>query len=185
MKVFLFIIFILGAFHLSAQTNRFVGTNASIATNPPPLTSQGLEEVRQRCLHDRRLICGKIIKVLPEGLVVESGYTNLLRAPLTKSWLVPGVVVASREPNLIEGKEPGCIAVGRVVLTDLPRSRSAKPRLYDYVVIQAYPAGVCTYDSVGEIKRNVRRFAATLPQAVQLNLEIEEGQNDVRVDVRK
>jgi hypothetical protein len=179
MKVPLFIIFILCACRLPAQTNRLVGTNASfppvrepvrIATNAPPLTSQDLEAVRQRCLNGRRLICGKIIKVLPEGLVVEGGYTNLLRAPLAKSWLAPGTVVASREPNLVEGKEPGAIAVGLVLLTDLPRSRAAKPRQYDYVVIQAYPAGMSDYDSVGAIKRKVRRFAATLPQAVRLNL---------------
>src|ERR1039457_4773239 len=43
------------------------------------------EQVRAACLQGRRSICGRILRVLPDGLIVESGYTNLLREPLSKS----------------------------------------------------------------------------------------------------
>lgn len=174
MRGLLFFLLVLAAFQLPAQTNGVAVTNAP-GTSPQ---SQHAEEIRARCLQGRRMICGRIVKVLPDGLVVESGYTNLLRAPLTKSWLIPGAVTAARAPNLVEGKEPGCVAVGLVFLSNLPRPRGAKPRQYDYVDIQGYPAGNYTYASVGDIKRTVRRFATTLPGAVQLNLQTEaQAQN--------
>ena len=131
------------------------------------------EQVRDDCIKGRRSICGKILQILPDGLVVESGYTNLLRDPLTKSWLVPGTVVASRADNLIEQDEPGSVAVGRVFLTDYPKSRKAKPARYDYVIIEGYPAGEYTYTSLGTIHRTVRHFSAVLAKAVDLNLQAE------------
>ncbi len=161
---------------LLAQTNDFILTDSTnpvlqkiqAGTNQLSLTTRRTEEIRMECLQGRRLVCGKILKVFPEGLVVESGYTNLLREPLAKSWLVRGTVTASRAPNLVEGKEPGCVAVGLIFLTNLPKARGARPQQYDYVVIEGYPAGQTTYTSIGDIKRTVRRFAATLPKAVQL-----------------
>ena len=87
------------------------------------------------------MICGKILRVLPEGLVVESGYTDLLRPPLTDSWLVPGTVAATRTPNLVESREPGSVCVGTVFLTDLPKARGKKPKPFDFVILLAYPAG--------------------------------------------
>lgn len=143
------------------------------AGDSPLSTSQHAEEVRAQSLAGRRLVCGKILKVLPDGLVVESGYTNLLRESLGKSWLLPGTVSATRPSNLVEGKGPGCVAIGLVFLTGLPKSHSEKPRQYDYVVLQGYPAGQYTYTSVADLKRTVRRFATTLPNAVQLNLMAE------------
>jgi hypothetical protein len=131
------------------------------------------EQVRNDCIKGRRSICGKILQILPDGLVVESGYTNLLRDPLTKTWLVPGTVVASRADNLIEQDEPGSVAVGRVFLTDYPKSRKAKPARYDYVIIEGYPAGEYTYTSLGTIQRTVRHFSAALGKAVDLNLQAE------------
>jgi hypothetical protein len=125
--------------------------------------------IRAECIQGRRTICGRILKVLPDGLVVESGYTSLLRPPLDKSWLAPGTVQAVREPNLVEGNEPGCVCVGLVFLCDIPKSRSAKPKPYDYVVMQAYPAGQYTYTSVATLQRTVRRFAATLQTAILIN----------------
>lgn len=120
------------------------------------------EQWRARCIEGRRLICGKILRIFPNGMVVESGYTNLLRQPLTKSWLVPATVAASPARNLVESKEPGAICVGMVFLTDLPHG---KPQLYDYVIIRAYPTGEITYSSVGTIKKTVRRFSANLDKA--------------------
>ncbi|HUD49302.1 MAG TPA: hypothetical protein VMR33_20910 [Candidatus Baltobacteraceae bacterium] len=134
---------------------------------------QATEKIRSDCIQGRRIICGRILKIFPDGLVVESGYTNLMRPPLNKAWLIPGTAEATRQANLVEGKEPGCVCVGLVFLTALPRSRSsAKPKLYDYVVIQGYPAGRYTYTSVGTIQRTVRRFAAALPTAIRINRDI-------------
>ena len=88
------------------------------------------------------MICGKILRVLPEGLVVECGYTDLLRPPLTDSWLVPGTVTATRTPNLVESREPGAICVGTILLTDLPRSRVKKtPKQFDYVILTGLSGG--------------------------------------------
>jgi hypothetical protein len=148
------------------------------AGDSPLPTSQHAEEVRVQSLAGRRMVCGKILKVLPDGLVVESGYTNLLRGSLDKSWLLPGTVSAARPANLVEGREPGCVAIGLVFLTGLPKSHSDKPRPYDYVVLQGYPAGQYTYTSVADLKRTVRRFATTLPNAVQLNLAGEQTGNN-------
>jgi len=158
-----------------ASTNR-TDNNASLPAKDSPTPAQqarafeqATEKIRTDCVQGRRIICGRIVKILPDGLVVDSGYTNLMRPPLNKSWLVPGTVQATRETDLIEGKEPGCICVGLVFLTPVPKSRTAQPKLYDYVVIQGYPAGEYTYKSVGTIQRTIRRFSANLPAAVRLN----------------
>jgi hypothetical protein len=132
------------------------------------------EQLRTTCLNGRRSICGKILRVFPNGLLVESGYTNLLREPLTKSWLVTGTVVASRAENLVESKEPGALCVGTVFLTDLPRG---KPHQYDYVILAGYPTGEITYSSVGSVRKTVRRFSANLDKAVQANLAVASGTN--------
>jgi len=126
------------------------------------------------------MICGRIMQILPDGLVVESGYPSLLRPEVDRTWLVPGTVIAARDPKLVEGRVPGEIAVGLVFLTDLPRSRGAKPKPkpYDFVVIQAYPAGQYAYTSVGTIQRTVRRFSCGLETAVKLNLIAEGGQTE-------
>ena len=138
-------------------------TNSSPPQKTPP-SIELREELRTRCIDGRRSLCGKILRIFPNGILVESGYTNLLRAPLTKSWLVPGTVVASPPRDLVESKEPGAICVGTVFLTDLPRG---KPHLYDYVIICGYPTGEFTYTSVGTIKKTVRRFSANVDKAVK------------------
>lgn len=170
------------ALSVSAQINFALATNtAAVVPNSsmpsfPVHTNEGLsfapsaEQIRTACIQGRRSICGKILKVLPDGLVVESGYTNLLRAPLTRSWLAPGTVSATRAPNLIEGSEPNAVCVGLIFLTNLPKSRGAKPKLYDYVLIEGYPAGQYTYASVGNIHRTVRKFSASLEAAIKWNL---------------
>lgn len=143
--------------------------------HPAPPTAQQVEQMRAACIAGRRSVCGKVLKILPDGLVVESGYTNLLRAPLDHSWLVPGTVTASRAPNLVEGNTPGSICAGLVVLTHLPKSRRAKVKTYDYVIIEAYPAGRYTYTSVGSLQHTVRRFSASLETAVKLDLQADEN----------
>src|SRR5207248_664608 len=103
---------------------------------PAPATR---EQVRTDCIKGRRLICGKVLQVLPEGLVVESGYTNLMRHPLTQFWVAPRSVWATRNPYTVEANEPGGVCVGLVFLIDTPKFPPAHQ--YDYVIIQAYPAG--------------------------------------------
>ena len=63
--------------------------------------------------------------------------------------------------------------MGRVVLTDVPKSRSLKPALYDYVIIEAYPTGRYTYATLGTIRHTVRRFSASLEKAVEINVDAE------------
>ena len=158
----------------ATQTNELPATNAIITqleTNLPAMRRQQAEAMRAVCIQGRRSICGKILQVLPEGLVVESGYTNLLREPLTRSWLVPGTVTASRANGLQESSQPGSICIGPVFLTDLPKSRGHKPQRYDYVIIEGYPAGQFTYTSVGTVQHTVRRFSAQLIKAVDFNLQ--------------
>jgi hypothetical protein len=163
-------------------TNKLAGISNSLPqpvqgrANPAPAGAQQVEQMRAACIAGRRSICGKVLKILPDGLVVESGYTNLLRAPLDHSWLVPGTVTASRAPDRVENNTPGSVCTGLVVLTHLPKSRRAKVKNYDYVIIEAYPAGHYTYTSVGNLQRTVRRFSASLEAAVKLNLQAEENQ---------
>jgi len=160
-----------------AQTN-LVATSTS--TNLPADTyqpaAQLVEKIRTGCIQDRRIICGKILHVLPDGLVVESGYTDLLRPALSRSWLVPGRVVASKTANLVESSLPGSPCIGVVFLTDLPKIRKTgtKPKPYDYVVLLGYPAGQSKYTSVGSVQKTVRRFSADLSQAVRLNFTAAE-----------
>ena len=124
------------------------------------------EKLRTECIEGRRMICGRILRIFPGGLLVESGYTNLMREPLTKSWLVPGTATAARAVNLIESNEPGALCAKTVFLTDLPRG---KPHLYDYVIICGYPAGEFTYTSVGTVTKTVRHFSASLEKAIKVN----------------
>jgi hypothetical protein len=158
-----------------AQTNLVTSGNISnsAATRFPDI-QQRADQIRMDCIEGRRSICGKILNVFPDGLVVESGYTNLLRPPLTSSWLVPGKVTASRAVNLVEGAEPGSVCLGTVYLTDYPKSKKLKPKRYDYVIIEGYPAGQYTYTSLGTIHKTARRFSAQLSAAVESNLQAEQ-----------
>jgi len=159
----------------STPTNR-ADTNAAVLAGESSnldqqarAFEQATEKIRTECVQGRRIICGRIVKILADGLVVDSGYTNLMRAPLNKSWLIPGTVEATRAADLIETKEPGSVCVGQVFLTDVPKSRARAPKPYDYVLIQAYPDGQYTYTSVGTIQRTVRQFSASLANAIRVN----------------
>ncbi|MGA2244685.1 MAG: hypothetical protein ABSH48_06795 [Verrucomicrobiota bacterium] len=131
------------------------------------------EQLRMDCIAGRRLICGKVLRVLPDGLVVESGYTDLLRPPLTKSWVVPATASAHRNPTAIELREPGTPCLGLAFLTDTPRRPKAK--LFDYVIIMGYPAGSYDYLAAPKVRKTIRKFSAGLDTAVRLLLQAQDS----------
>jgi hypothetical protein len=170
------------AFSAHAQTNLDALNKTAVAASGSPTQTfpsqtnevvsyaQKMEKIRAVCIESRRFICGKILKVLPDGVVVESGYTNLLRAPLNKSWFAPSAVSATRADNLIEGSKPNSIGVGLFFLTNLPDTPRAKPKLYDFVMIEGYPAGQYIYSPVGDVHQTIREFSASLDAAIQWKL---------------
>jgi hypothetical protein len=170
-----------------ALTNNVASTNRSFdipsapseqfenQTNQNQSSTRRVEEVRMDCIQHRRIICGKIVKVLPDGLVVDSGYTNLMRPPLNLSWVVPGTVTSRRAANMVEGNQPESVCIGLVFLTGQPKK--PVPKLYDYINLVGYPMGQYTYTSVGDVHRTVRRFSAKLANAVQWKLDEQEKQS--------
>ncbi len=130
--------------------------------------AQKAGQIRDACINGRRRICGRVIQITSGGLVVDSGYTDLLRPELSHSWVAPNTVSASRPANLVEEKMPGAVCVGLVFLADIPKRPPVK--IYDYVVIEAYPAGQFTYQPVPNVTKNIRKFSARLEAAVQLNI---------------
>ena len=142
----------------------------------PASTTIHSEQIRTDCINGRRLICGKVIKIDPDGLVVDSGYTDLLRPPLTRSWVVPKSVSASRNPVALELKEPGAPCIGLAFLTDIPQK--PKVKIFDYVIIMAYPGGQYVYTPIPNVEKTIRIFSAGLDAAVKLNLQ--DGENNSR-----
>lgn len=130
------------------------------------------EQIRAACVNGRRRVCGRVLQIVPAGLVVDSGYTDLLRPELSQSWVAPGTVSAGRPPNLVEEKIPGSVCVGLVFLTDVPKRPAVKA--YDYVILEAYPAGQYVYAPVPDVAKTIRRFSAKLEGALQLNLAAAE-----------
>lgn len=177
------LLFVIAVLSVSAQTNSLQSAGraepAPTATNEALSAALRFQKVRMDCIRARRIICGKIIKVLPEGLAVDSGYTNLMRAPLNKSWFIPGTVVATRPAGLIEANQPDAVCVGLIFLADLPKSKGKprKPKLYDYVNLEAFPIGMYTYTSVGAVQHTVRRFTTKLSTATQWNFKQSEQAN--------
>jgi hypothetical protein len=164
--------------NLSTAGNEMVSArldHASIlpsVTNAEVVPGQNRDAIRNECIQGRRVICGRVIKVLSEGLVVDSGYTSLLQAPFNQSWLVSGGAVVKRDPKALELNEPGASCIGPVFLAHYPKKPAVK--LYDYVVIQGYPVGDHTYTSVPGIQKTVRNFSAGLDTAIKMNLEAGE-----------
>jgi hypothetical protein len=117
------------------------------------------------------LICGKVLKIFPDGLVVDSGYTDLLRPPLTESWVVPATVSAHRDSAVMELNEPGTPCIGLAFLTDIPKRQNVKQ--FDYVILMGYPAGQYVYTPAPNVKKTIRKFSAGLDTAVRLNLQPE------------
>ena len=167
-------------FSVAGQTTNSNAPAPAISGNANPaskvqdvrIVAQRAEQIRTACLNGRRRICGQVIQMTPAGLVVDSGYTDLLRPELGRSWVAPGTVTANRPPNLVEEKAPGSACVGLLFLTDIPKRPAVK--LYDYVIIQAYPAGEYRYEPVPNVTKTIRKFSARLENAVQSYLAAEE-----------
>jgi hypothetical protein len=177
-RLVLLLLFAASTLLASAQSNLVVFTNQSPATitetnqiNDNSAFAREVEKVRLECIENRRRICGKILKVLPDGLVIDSGYTNLMREPLNRSWLIPATAEAAKPAHLLEENRTGAVCIGLVFLTDIPKSPSSKPKVYDYVNIEAFPIGPRTYASVGELHRTVRGFSVKLTKSVEWKLQ--------------
>ena len=69
---------------------------------------------------------------------------------------------------LIEEKTAGAPAAGLVLLTNTPRRPT--PKLYDYVIIEGYPAGQFHYKPVPNVDKIIRRFSARIEAAVRQNM---------------
>jgi hypothetical protein len=162
-KLFLLIVF-------SAMLPVMAQTNVSSSTNQiPALDQRAAAEIRTACINGRRCVCGKVIKIVPDGLIVESGYTALMDPPFTQSWVIPGGALVNRDSKLLERSEPASPCIGTVLLTDFPRRPAVK--LYDYVLLQAYPAGEYLYTPVPGVEKTIRKFAGGLDTAVRARLE--------------
>jgi hypothetical protein len=151
----------------SGQTN----TNSSAVSGTNSAALAPSEKVRAACVEGRRYVCGKVVQIVPDGLVVDSGYAELLKPPFNRSWVVRGTASISRDPTAVEEKRPDAICIGLVFLTGTPKKPVAKE--YDYVVIHAYPAGEYKYKPVPGVEKVIRRFSGSLERAVELNLEAE------------
>lgn len=161
----------------SAQTSNLkTAATAGTAAAVDSQTNVRAEQLRAQGIQGRRCICGRVLQILTNGVVVESGYTDLLRSGLKGDWHFPSTVTATRDSRLVEDQVPGSICVGKLFLTDLPRKRGVKIKLhlYDYVVVEAYPAGKYTYTSIEGLPHTVRRFACGLETAVNLQLKSED-----------
>ena len=143
-------------------------TNASSPAAESPAAEKHTAEIRTECINGRRCICGKVIQIVPGGLVVESGYTDLLKPEFNESWVVSERAAVKRDPKLLERAEPASPCIGTIFLTDIPKR--PKVKLYEYVVLQAYPAGTYTYIPVPGVDKTIRKFAAGLDTAVNIRL---------------
>jgi hypothetical protein len=164
-----------------ADTNLVSSTNNTASTRPGEKAlnpeaqnalAQHAEEVRMSCIEGRRYVCGRVLQILPEGLVVDSGYADLLKPPFNQSWVVRANVAVTKNPSLIEEKKPDAVCVGLVFLTSIPKRPAVKP--YDYVVIHGYPAGEHVYAPVPGVEKAIRQFSASLERAVTLTLAASE-----------
>jgi hypothetical protein len=167
---------LLAALPAAAETNSIGAANRSGAVaNDAALNAQArildirAQEVRAACVQGRRVICGKVMQILADGVVVDSGYTRLMNPPFTKSWRISGTASVSRDANAVELNTPGTPCIGLVLLTRYPKRPALK--LYDYVSILGYPAGQYNYVPVPTVKKTIRRFAASLETAVKLGME--------------
>lgn len=149
-----------------------VVTNDSTVLPPSSETAAAsdVEKIRDACIQGRHVICGRVIKILPDGLVVDSGYTALLHPPFGQDWVVSRrALVGERDREAIETTQPGSPCYGLVLLTDLPKR--PKVKRYDYVILMGYPAGHYIYTPLPKIRKEIRKFAAGLDTAVRLTAE--------------
>jgi hypothetical protein len=162
MKLFLLILF-------SALVPASAQTNVTSSTNEMSVRDQRIAEIRTACINGRRCVCGKVIKVVPEGLIVDSGYTALMDPPFTQSWVIPSGALVNRDKKLLERSEPASPCIGTILLTDFPKRPAVS--LYDYVLLQGYPAGEYLYTPVPGVQKSIRKFAGGLDTAVKLQLK--------------
>jgi hypothetical protein len=157
----------------AVQINRSGGPTVSGAQQPADAAklAQRAEQVRTRCIEGRRYVAGRVLQVLPEGLIVDSGYSQLLSPPLNRSWLVNSTVSVSRDASAVEENKPDAVCVGVVLLSNYPKRPTVKA--YDYVVMHAYPAADYAYTPVQGVHKNIRRFSASLDRAVEFSMERE------------
>ena len=141
-------------------------TNVSSAAAESTAIEKHTAEIRTDCINGRRCICGKVVQIVPGGVIVESGYTDLLKPEFNQSWVVSERALVKRDPKLLERNEPASPCIGTIFLTDIPKR--PKVKLYEYVVLQAYPAGTYQYIPVPGVEKTVRKFAAGLDSAVKL-----------------
>jgi len=157
----------------AVQTNRNAAPPVSGAQEASDAfkSAQRAEQVRTRCIEGRRYVAGRVLQVLPEGLIVDSGYSQLLSPPLNRSWLVNSTVSVTRDASAVEENKPDAVCVGLVLLSNYPKRPAVKA--YDYVVMHAYPAGAFAYSPVQGVHKNIRRFSASLDRAVEFSMERE------------
>ncbi len=155
-----------------AETKTELPANGSMPSQAPQdfaaTKAQRVEQVRTACIEGRRYVAGKVVQVVPEGLIVDSGYSRLLSAPFNKSWVVTGTASVNRDSNVVEEKKPDSVCVGLVLLSNIPKRPGVKA--FDYVVIHGYPAGEYTYKPVPGVEKVIRRFSASLDRAVEANM---------------
>jgi hypothetical protein len=48
-------------------------------------------------------------------------------------------------------------------------------KIFDYVIIMAYPAGQYVYTPVPNVEKTIRKFSASLDAAIKLNLQAQEN----------
>jgi hypothetical protein len=128
-----------------------------------------IEQARNRCIEGRRYVCGKVVQIVPTGLVVDSGYTSLMQPPYHTSWVMPGTISPARAADAVEVTAPDSACIGLVFVTDIPRRPKAK--LYDFVVLHVYPAGQYVYTPLSPVHKTIRKFSAGLDTAVKLVLQ--------------
>ena len=174
------IVALLGVLGASADTNLAPVTNRTVPTalieSPIPARREPVEapavraeKVRTECVEGRRFVCGRVLAVSAAGLVVDSGYSALLNPPFNQSWVVRRNASVSRDSAAVEEKRPDAMCIGQVFLSDIPKRPEVK--VYDYVVLHAYPAGQEIYRPVPGIEKKLRRFSASLERAVKWKLE--------------
>ena len=85
---------------------------------------------------------------------------------------IPSGALVNRNSKLIERNEPASPCIGTVLLTDFPKRPTVK--LYDYVLLQAYPAGEYLYTPLPGVQKEIRKFAGGLGTAVKLKVAAEK-----------
>jgi len=142
-------------------------TPSTGAANDAFKQSVRAEQIRNACIEGRRIVCGRVLQVTTNGLVVDSGYRQLLDPPLNHNWVVPRTAVVSRETNAVEEQKPGALCIGIVFLSNIPKR--PKVGLYDYVALHGYPAGYHNYIPVPGVEKKIRCFSASLERACEAN----------------